>query len=271
MEISSILRKRDYEVSNGVYFFDPDEKKAREFDIEAVLPYDVILPPEFNTGNSWFFNPLISIECKKSNAYSWVFFRSEPIGGWFDIGHSIDVLTEKFGYLKSVCGRVLSNTDCLHYYRKSMNVVGAYQQVKLKKKDRNEKDGKDAILDATSKIIKFINYRFKNLEKFFKMGSTRRDILFYFPLIVFEGELYEASFGKILKLKETRHVVYETRYLSSLTKSLVPLYIDIVRKDAVGEVLHVIEKEAYHINEFLKNSDFQEQLSAIIENRESKA
>ena len=37
MEISGVLRKRDYEVYNGVYFFDPDEKKAREFDIEAFM------------------------------------------------------------------------------------------------------------------------------------------------------------------------------------------------------------------------------------------
>lgn len=261
MEISSILRKRGYETSNGVYFFDQDEKKAREFDIEAVLPDDAIFPPEFDIENSWFFHPLVLIECKKSNVYSWIFFRSEPIGSWFDIGHSIDVLTEELGYLKSACGRVLSNTGFLHYYKDSMIVVSAYQQVKLGKRDRNERNGKDAILDATSKVTKFMNYRFQNLKTFFKTDSTRRDILFYFPLIVFDGELYETSFGKTLKVKETQHVVYETRYLSSLTKSLVPLYIDIVRKDALEEILHIIEKEVYHVNEFLRKSTIQKQLS----------
>jgi len=264
MEISAILRKRDYEVSNGIYFFDQDEKKAREFDIEAVLPHDTIFPSEFDTENSWFFHPLVLIECKKSDVYNWIFFRSEPIGSWFDIGHSIDILTEKLGYLKSACGQVLSTTGLLHYSKDSVNVVSAYQQVKLGKKDRNERNGKDAILDATSKITKFMNYMFQNLKTFFRTDSTRRDILFYFPLIVFDGELYEASFGKTLKVKETRHVLYETKYLSSLTESLVPLYIDIIRKDAVEELLHIIEKEAYHINEFLRKSKIQKQLSGLI-------
>lgn len=264
LEVSSILRKRDYEVSNGVYFFDDDEKKAREFDIEAVLPHDVTPPSGFKREEFWVFNPQVAIECKKSAVYKWVFFRSEPIGAWFDIGHSIDALTEKLGYLKSVCGQVLSNSF-LHYYKEDTIFVGAYQQVKLEKKKKGEKDGKDAILDAISKIIKFMNYRFQKLRIFFAEDPSRRDILFYFPLIVFDGELYEASFGKTLELKESRHLVYETRYLSSLTKSLVPLYIDIVRKDAFEEILSIIEKDVCHIDEYLKKPEPQEKLSQILE------
>jgi len=64
LEVSLILRKRGYEVSNSVYFFDDDEKKAREFDIEAVLPHDVTPPLGFHQ-EFWIFNPQVSIECKK--------------------------------------------------------------------------------------------------------------------------------------------------------------------------------------------------------------
>lgn len=267
MEIASILRKRGYDVSSGVYFFDNDERKAREFDIEAVLP-EKIIPSEFDIDKLWFFNPFVLIECKKSTTYSWVFFRSEPINIWFDIGHSIDVLTEKLGYLKSACGQVLaSGAISLHHHKEQAVFVSAYQQIRLEKKDKSERDGKDAILDSVSKIIKFMNYRFQNLKGFFATDTSRRDMVFYFPLIVFDGQLYEASFGKTLELKESRHLVYETRYLSSLIKSLVPLYIDIVRKDAIEEILSIIEKEAYDINEYLKKPESQEQLSAILEER----
>lgn len=270
METSSILRKRDYEVYNGVYFFDNDEKKPREFDIEAALPHDAICPSEFETDDSWFFSPFVSIECKKSAVYSWVFFRSRPIAAWYDIGHSIDVLTEKLGYLKSACGEVLTKGFLPHYRRKDTIIVSAYQQVKLKKRAKNEGDGKDAILDAISKIIKFMNYQFQNLKRFFTIDSPRRDMLFYFPLIVFDGELYEASFGKTLELKESRHLVYETRYLSSLTKSMVPLYIDIVRKDSIKEILSIIEAEAYDINVYLKKPESQKQLSMILDKTTTK-
>ena len=265
MEMSAILRKRDYEVFNGVYFFDNDEKKLREFDIEATLPFDKIAPSKFETKEPWFFNPFVSIECKKSTIYSWVFFRSEPIAGWYDIGHSIDVLTERYGYLKSACGRILTNISPLHYTQNDAITVGAYQQVKFDKKAKNVGDGKDAILDSISKSIKFLNYRFQSLKKFFTTDSSRRDIVFYFPLIVFEGELYEASFGKTLELKESTHLVYEARYLSSLAKSMVPIYIDIVRKDAINDILSVIENEAYYINEYLEKPESQKLLSAILD------
>lgn len=263
MEISSILRKRNYDVTNGVYFFDNDGKKARELDIEAIPSLDAILDSQLDN-EKWFFSPFVLIECKKSDAYSWVFFRSEPVNLFYDIGHSIDILTEKLGYSKSICFEVLSHLG-LHYYRERAIFTSAYQQISLGKKAKDYKKGKDAILDAFSKIIKFMNYRFQHLAGFFVTDSSRRDIVFHFPLIVFEGELYEASFGKTLELKESRHLVYETRYLSSLTKSLVPLYIDIVRKDAIEEVSSIIEKEVYDINEYLKKPESQKQLSAILE------
>ena len=84
-------------------------------------------------------------------------------------------------------------------------------------------------------------------------------------MIVFDGELYEASFGKTMELKESKHLVYETRYISSLTKSLVPLYIDIVKKDAFEEILSVIEKDVHFVDEYLKKPGTQEKLSQVLE------
>ena len=226
----------------------------------------ILTATEPHVNEPWSFNPFLLIECKKSAVYSWVFFRSEPVGAWFDIGHSIDVLTEKLGYLELACGQILKNSP-LHYYGENTVFVGAYQQVKLRKKGKKHEDennGKDAILDAISKIIKFMDYRFQSLKKYFTMESSRRDVRFYFPAVVFDGDLFEAPFGKTLELKEARHLVYEIRYLSSLTKSLVPLYIDIIRKDAIEKILNTIEKDVYYINNYLRNPESQRKLSSII-------
>lgn len=264
LEISSVLRNRNYDVTNGVYFFDNDEKKAREFDIEAIPSLDAILS-QFES-DMWFFSPFILIECKKSRAYSWVFFNSEPINLFYDIGHSIDILTERFGYSKSVCFEILRNKG-LHYYEENANFASAYQQIKLGKAATSERDGKDSILDAVSKIIKFMNHRFQDVKRFFAEDFTRRDIIFHFPLIVFDGDLYEASFGKTLELKECRHIIYETRYLSVLSGSLVPLYIDVVRKDALEDILSIIEREVADINEDLKKPEYQKRLSEILKEK----
>jgi hypothetical protein len=266
MEVSSILRKRNYEVFKSVYFFDDDEQKAREFDIQASLPLyeDSSSASEINDDN-WYFNPFVIIECKKSVVYSWVFFRSEPVASWFDIGHSIDVLTEKVGYLKSACGQLLTKGFLPHYRNDEANIVSEHQQVKLKKKQKKENLGKDSIFDAISKIIKFMNYNFQTLNKFYRTDPTRNDIFFFFPMIVFDGPLYTVSYEKALEVKASKHVIYETSYFSTLTKSLVPAYIDIVRKDAFEEMLSIIEKEAIDCRNYLQTPEAQEQLSKILE------
>lgn len=264
LEVSSILRNRNYDVTHGMYFFDEDEKKARELDIEAIPSLDAILP-KFDD-DMWFFSPFVLIECKKSRAYSWVFFNSEPINLFLNIGHSIDILTEKLGYDKSICFEILRNTG-LHYLRQDTNFASAYQQIKVGKGTRNEQDGKDSILDAVSKITKFTNYRFRHLKGFYERDPTRSDVIFHFPIVVFDGDLYEASFDKTLELKECRHIVYETRYVSVLSGSLEIMYIDVIRKDALEDILSVIERETTSINEDLSKPEIQKQLSEIFKER----
>ena len=267
MEISSILRNRCYDVTNGIYFFDEDEKKAREFDIEAIPSLDAILS-RFES-DMWFFSPFVLIECKKSRAYSWVFFNSEPVNLFFDIGHSIDILTEKFGYDKSICYEILCNKG-LHYHRDDANFASAYQQIKVGDGARNEQDGKDSILDAVSKVTKFTNHRFRHLKRFFAEDPIRRDVIFHFPIVVFDGDLYEASFDKTLELKECRHIIYETRYVSDLSGSLEIMYIDVIRKDALEGILSVIEREIISINEDLSKPEIQKQLSEIFKERNTQ-
>lgn len=260
MEISGVLRKRDYDVYNGVYFFDPDEKKAREFDIEAFMSTERIKSDKLIEEDKWYFNPSILIECKKSEKYSWVFFDSEPISGWMDIGHSIDIFTVKNGYINSACGRLLTK-EPLEHYIESEFTASAFQQVRS---DRKNQSGKNEILDAISKIIKFMNYEFENLKKFFAKDSTRKDIIFSFPIAVFSGELYFATFKDELEIRSISHLVYETKYLSNLTGALVPLYIDIVKKDALNELLATIEKEVCNITKRLEKSEVQKELNSII-------
>lgn len=261
IEISSILRKREYEVTPKSPFFDKDEQKTRELDIMAHVGKRSLFDRKTMEQSGWYLNPFLTIECKKSMVYSWVFFRSDPPAMTFDIGHSIDILTEKRGHYDSMCGEMLKNcaSELLHYYSK--HIVGSYEQVKLGGRDK----GKDMILDAISKTTKFIDYTMNRLKRFFTFESIRKDIIFFFPLIVFDGELYEASFGKTLELKEAKHLIYETRYFPTLTRSLSPMYIDIVRKDYLDKALSLIENDISRINNYLADPKSQNELSKILE------
>lgn len=271
MEISSILRRQTHEAYAGMYFFDFDEKKSREFDVVAHLSCDKLESAMINK-DLWYFSPSLLIECKKSAVYNWVFFRSEPISGWYDIGQSIDVSTEQCGYENSICTEILKDGFLVHYLNGKTPIVTAYKTVKVGKKEKSrgnnqrESEGKDAILDAVSKIIKYMNYQFIHLREFFSEAyPLRKDILFFFPMIVFDGDLYEASFENKLEIKESAHLIFETRYFSNLTKDLVPLYIDVIKKEKFREVLALIEKESKNTNRYLKKTAVQKRISKVFE------
>ena len=257
MEISYILSKRGYDVSNSLYFFDRDENKAREFDIETFMDCQKAGSDKLVDVDSWYFNPALLIECKKSENFSWVFFDSKPIGAWYDIGHSIDVLTTK-GYASSLCTRLLTN-DFVKHYRTFKHVASCRQQIKKDVKVSRT----DEFFDALIKTIKFMNYEFENLRGFYEVEPIRKDIIFFFPIVVFSGDLYFASFESELKISETPHIIYETRYLSSLTGKLVPLYVDVVRKDAFAKLVSLIEKEVVEINEYMSKPEIQADFTAI--------
>jgi hypothetical protein len=258
MEVSGILTERDYEVDNSVYFFDQDEKKSREFDIEAYMSTKQEKSDELVEKGEWFLNPSILIECKKSQEFSWIFFDKKPSTRWLQIGHSIDRFTVSKGYINSAYGQVVSESFLKHYLY-SKHVTGSYQQVR---RDGSIK-GKNEILDALSKTAKYMKYRFEKLRSHFGKDSGRKDIVFFFPIVVFAGDLYFASFGNTLEIEEVPHLIYETRYLSNLTGELVPLYIDVVRKDALTELLSTIEEEVGVINRYLGKPEAQRMLNAI--------
>jgi hypothetical protein len=260
MEISAILSKRDYEVFNSAYFFDPDEKKTREFDIEAFLSPTKYGADELIEKGEWYLNPSVLIECKKSDECDWVFFDSKPIEGHLDIGHSLDVLTKEKGYMNSVCGHLMTEGFSTHF-TSSDYVTGAYQQVRANGSIERKKN---EILDALSKITKFINYEFEKLSKFFAKDSGRNDVIFFYPIVVFAGDLYFASFKNTLEIEKVPYLIYETKYLSTLTGDLVPLYVDIVEKDALPELLSIIEKEINDLHRYLSKSEIQEKLNSLI-------
>jgi hypothetical protein len=252
MEVSGILTSRHYYVRNSTYFFDPDERKLREFDIEAHMPSGM----EKRAKNEWYFNPILLVECKKSQKFSWVFFDSSTRSLLCQIGHSIDHFTAKKGYDKSIYGELSHALFPAHYLFKYS--TGSYQQIR----EDGSIEGKNEILDAISKIIKNMNYTLDRLNEFF-LSKDRRDILFFFPIIVFSGDLYFASFQNKLRIIPAQHLIYQTMYYSKLTGESVPMHIDIVTKTGLVELLTIIEKEVRNIDLYMSKPETQKAVNAL--------
>ncbi len=257
LRVASIIKNSGYDAINSPLFFDNDEKITREIDVESCLYPQHPLPEEIR----WSLNPFIIIECKKSEKYNWVFYDSSQVNFEFSVGNYMDFLMVNGTDGESLLEQLPFRDTLIRHCIDAKYVSGAYQQVRV---DGHEV-GKNEILDAVSKVIKYMNYQFERLKPFY--SGIRDDIIFYYPTIVFEGNLYFASFKKTLNIRPVDHIVYETRYPSGLSGDLVPLYIDVVRHDAFKRFLNVIIKEIATFEQKMNDPAIQHKLDLLAQKK----
>lgn len=225
LEVSAILAKRKYDVW-GSQFFERDGKII-EIDMEAIMPIQPL-----GSMKRWHLNPSVAIECKMSRKYSWVFHKSDTSVGHCAISHGLDALALKHKNFQHLC-QVLD----LHYSGGDVASTFAVVDPKTQKLST-----RDEIFDAVNKLREFVNYRSLQLLPHF--ASQRRDIIFYFPMVVFDGMLYEGGMGTgRLSVTPINSIVLETRTASCVTGRLDPMYIDVVTRNQFVRHLSMIEEE----------------------------
>jgi hypothetical protein len=255
LKVAEILRRREYEIY-GNQFFEIDDK-IKEIDMEAWIP--VKIPDSYRI---WCLNPEIVIECKMSKKYSWVFHRSHTVVGHSDLAQGIDAITLKHGHGHGLLGDILSFE---HYYES--HVAGTFAVLDV---ERGRLSERDEVFDSTSKLSQFVNYRVENLMRYF--GHDRRDILFFFPVLVFDGMIYEADYdGGELSILPIDSIVLEARTISPITGRLAPMYVDIVTSGHFENHLGIIEREiklaSRHLNKDAVQASLNNYLSPKMRQR----
>lgn len=247
IDVSNILAKRlsrrqkVWYVQNSVYFFDPEFSLGRTLDITAVhytkRKLDEKLRPLSPSCN-------LAIECKKSSSKAWVFFTRPHTSFTHYYGQILDFV-EMNSDLKDSCVNYIldqSEKPCLHYANYK-NVALAYTELEFDKSKRTPKNSSlDLILKATNQLMKCISYRFQMYREI--KSWTVAPLYFYFPIIVFDGKMYEYSMksGKG-NLTPVKRVLLESSYRPSFSQRELQFGIEIISKDALEEVLRDIEKD----------------------------
>lgn len=119
----------------------------------------------------------------------------------------------------------------------------------MSKKQKKFQKTKDDIFEAANQLAKYIAYRWSGIvEGRYLSGlptKSDRSIRIAFPVIVFDGRMFEAQVSKgDIQLSETNHVLlsfnYQPRYFS---KHALGYMIDVVNKDNFGNLLHELEND----------------------------
>lgn len=235
LEIYSLLKSNPKWYPNAkAYFLDEEERKGRSIDIYAFesptldAEYNIIKPPI----DPLNFDLRLAIECKKSNR-NWIFFPIEEDFASID-GQGISFMEDQNG---SSLIFYFSISGFEHYNPFKNKIASNYTILK---------EGKDEILEASMQLIKYITYsKYKRMEILSGIDNSLYQITFWFPIIVFDGELWNVFLeeGKVKEVIESKHTILRNTYRPIHSINEANFVIDVVHRSYFEEFLGIINKD----------------------------
>jgi hypothetical protein len=246
IKISSIIDKRWQNVSNQDTFYDREARKLREIDICASDPPKRLQNLELDAN--------LIVECKRSEAFSWVFFTRpfnfeiEDIAGQYvDEVQMAAKNTERTEIMQMILGKTR-----LHYQNIERKAVtfDAFKTGDARKSQFRE--GQNEIHEAREQLKSYIDWAIEQDVKE-RIPLIPYTIEMYFPCIVFRGSMYEAVVeNDDVKLNKARHLILTTLYKSPYSIYEKNLLIDVVSEEYFTDYQELIRE---NINNLEKTID----------------
>lgn len=219
-KVADLLSQHSYYIAQSTYFIDREEDKSREIDIRAfsnrIVKYK---------GSDFCISNVLTIECKKTDNKPWVFLSSKFNEN--DPGIS-DLLfnTKKHVHFNDYIELELEK---FHPFYQNPNRARSYFEA-----FKNESS--EQIFKAVTSCVKATLYQQDILE------SMENRVSFYYPCIVFEGDLFEG----VMLDGEIHLEPVEVVYLSFIYDSLIYKHqnftVPIIKPSYLGEFIRSIEK-----------------------------
>ncbi len=224
LRVSELLNNIGYYVANNPYYVDLDEDKGREIDLRALKNYDFKIE-----GTQYFVRHCLLIECKKSSDKPWVIFTSPETSydsEYFDVDCSgADFDSDIQGSLK-----VFDQLENIHPFCKHKRRGRSFFEP-FKNNLAGETIFKALISTAKASIGMRDN----------KFASGGNSMCFFYPIVVFEGKLFEAYLNKgKIEIIETDRLMVSFFYESSRYKN-ERFTIPIITEELFGTFLNELD------------------------------
>jgi hypothetical protein len=249
IRVSSVLDKGWDSVINQDTFVDRRTMELREIDICASKKATRI-------GNLALETFLV-IECKKSDAFYWVFFTrpydfdiDDVTGQYVDEAQMAARNTERLEIMKMI----LKNTS-LHYETKKTVAVtfNAFKMGKVEHARGQFRESQNEINEAREQLKTYLDWAIDQDVRDW-VSTLPYTIEMYFPCIVFRGSLFEAEVlgNDDIRLNPVKHLI-----LSNLYKSPYAIYeknvlIDVVREDYFYEYEKLVQEDIKNLKLTIK-------------------
>lgn len=236
IRISSLLDSKWHDIVNQDTYYDKT-RVLREIDICAsISPIDIDnLELEAN----------LIIECKKSEAFSWVFF-TRPFR------FEVDDLAGQYLDELQMAAKNTERTEIMHeilkeaklHYCDQKRVGVTYEAFQTGDAHRSQfKEDKSAIFEAVSQLKSYIECS-SDEDIRIRVPVLPYTIQMSFLCIVFRGQMYEAIIeDDNLRLEKTDHLVLRTSFSSAYSIYEEGLLVDIVSEDYFNDYQELVRKD----------------------------
>ncbi len=181
-EIKRLLEEKNWGTAN-MSFLDLEENKKREIDIIASKTINNI-------------DIYLIIECKFSKRDSWIFFSPGEEIIRYHSYFACSPYPSKDSFKKIAYHlRIFDSTEPTAINFKTYN------------NDTNKQSNDSEVIDALYKVVKALIYFYSN-----SLDSSRRQI--YFPIILFSGPIFSASYNRKVHVKKTNYVQFPFEFES---------------------------------------------------------
>jgi hypothetical protein len=248
IEVGNVLRNNGWIVGNEYPYIDKESSKLRTADVYA-MKLGSSLP---------LWGVALLIECKKSEKHEWIFYTQQKMKEFLPGLYTlVDFLTklgkspisDRYGELLketntySLLGarypaekraELLSKVSGIHVLNETIRMGVLRAVTSPKGKD------KDDFYEATQQVISALQGTSEGVKS-----------LVVFPVIVFDGEIFEFyQEGNDWKVLPTNHLQFTT--FQKTETGVLPCLIDVVRKTYFPDYLTIIERDFSILDEFMK-------------------
>ena len=148
------------------------------------------------------------------------------------------------------------------FYNKKTKTVSSYKEVKLMSAPKDVKP-KNEIFEAINQLVKYVSYQIGEYLTVYKERKMEANSCFlFFPVIVFDGDLYTAVLkDSEISPESANHLLYVAHYKPKYEVRRVPFLIEVVSRKFFPQYLLIVEKRINKMNGIIeKQSDMKELL-----------
>lgn len=234
------LKSVQYHVAHNVYFLDRDEQKGREIDLRALKN------AFFTKGRTRYaVRHCLLLECKKSASRPWVIFTSPVVSYDQDVS-DIQTAGAKDGMWLEPSFEIIRGFEARHPWFSIPNRGRSYFEPFANSPDSNQTIFK-ALVSVVKALIEVRNSGFG-------VGSRLRNLAFYYPLVVLEGQLFVARLESSgLVVEEAEAVPVSFYYRSAQYAEQERYTVLVVRETALEREIERLDAWLLEAAEYLKN------------------